>query len=251
MLLAGKTIVVTGVLNKHSLAHTIVLQLTHHGARVVLLTQVPLQEDVGVFEHFVCDLTSDKQILLAVSSITHKYHHIEGIVHSVANAPVDAFAGSFTDATTRDNFQQTIDASAYSLLALVQAFRPYLSEQASITTLTYDGAEKFVPGYNVMGVAKACLESIVRYTAGDLGTKGIRVNAVSTGPYLTNATKRSPVIKRSIEKYKTNSLLKREITREEVANTVVFLCSNLSTGITGETIFVDGGFSVVNGVGIN
>lgn len=251
MLLAGKTIVVTGVLNRHSLAHTIALQLTHYGARVVLLTQVPLQEDVGVFDHFVCDLTDDDQIASVVEQLTAKYPHIEGVIHSVANAPFDAFTDTFTNATTRSNFHQTIDASAFSLLALVQAFKPYLTEGASIVTLTYDGGQKFVPGYNVMGVAKSCLESIVRYAAGDVGAKNIRVNAVSTGPYLTNATKRSPIIKHSIEKYKTNSLFKREISREEIANTIVFLCSNLSTGITGETIFVDGGFNIINGVGIN
>lgn len=252
--LSNKKILITGMLSNRSLAYGIARAMRQQGAELAFTCQhssihdrvETLAKEFDSDLVFDCDVRSDAEIAQALGNISNFWVKFDGIVHSIAFAPGDAFkTSSYVDNVTRDNFQETLDVSAYSLSALAKEGKKYLNESSSILALSYMGAVKVAPGYNVMGIAKASLEASVRYLANDLGSHGIRVNAISAGPHKTIATSRSPVIDQSLEHYKKYSPLKRNVTIEEVGNVAAFLSSDLASAITGEITYVDAGYNIM------
>ena len=249
--LEGKYILVTGILNRHSIAYAIAKEAAAAGARLVLTYQSSerLKAKVGKLakEEFAdatllpLDVTSDSELDELFATLAKSGHGLDGIVHSLAFAPREALSGRFEEATTRAAFATALDISAFSLTALAQRARPLLNAQASLVTLTYLGANRAVPNYNVMGVAKAALESSVRYLAASLGGDGHRVNAISAGPIRTLAASGIADINKMLGAVAQQAALKRNITQEEVAHAATFLLSPLASGITGEILHVDAG----------
>ena len=191
-----------------------------------------------------CDVTNDAEITAAAEAIKGVAGSLDGFVHAMAYAPKEALQNSYLE-TSREAFAVALDISAYSLVAMCNAFSELFAPQASVMTLTYFGAEKVVPNYNVMGVAKAALEASVRYLASDLGPKQVRVNAISAGPVNTLAARGISGFTEMMKLHGDKTPLKRNIDSEEVAGTAVFLSSDLSTGITGEVIHVDAGYNIM------
>ena len=192
----------------------------------------------------MCDVSSDEQIAKLFEQLKEKYGILHGIVHSVAFAPADAMKGAFID-TSREGFRIAHDVSVYSLIAVSRSAAPLMTDGGGVVTLSYYGAEKVVPGYNVMGVAKAALEATVRYLAGDLGPKGIRVNAISAGPIKTLAERGVSNLGDMLKAHADRAPLKRNVDPAEVGGTVAFLLSSAGSGITGETIYVDCGYNIM------
>jgi len=196
-----------------------------------------------------CDVASDREIEALFETLAPKWGHLDGLVHAIAYAPREALAGDFLDGLTRESFRVAHEISAYSLAALVKAGLPLMrGRRAAILTLTYLGAVRALPNYNVMGLAKASLEACVRYLAASLGSSGLRVNGISAGPIRTLAASGVgdfPKLLRCVER---NSPLRRNVTIEDVGNTAAFLCSDLAAGITGEITYVDCGYNTA-GVG--
>ncbi|HMH78787.1 MAG TPA: enoyl-ACP reductase, partial [Candidatus Acidoferrum sp.] len=193
---------------------------------------------------FMCDVSSDEQIVKLFDELKSKYGTLHGIVHSVAFAPAEELKGEFVN-TTREGFRIAHDVSVYSLVAVARAAAPLMTEGGSIVTMSYFGAEKVVPRYNVMGVAKAALEASVRYLASDLGPKGIRVNAISAGPIKTLAARGISNLGEMLKAHAERAPLKRNVDPAEVGSTAAFLLSNAGSGITGETIYVDCGYNIM------
>ena len=192
------------------------------------------------------DVGVDASIDTAFAALKSQWSHLDILVHAVAFAPRDALAGSFTENTSRDAFRIAHDISSYSLTALAKAARPLMAGRAgSIVTLSYLGAVRSIPSYNVMGLAKASLEANVRFLAADLGPEGIRVNAISAGPIKTLASAGIGGLRKMLSHVASVSPLRRNVTQEEVGNAAAFLCSDLAAGITGDVLYVDGGFSTV------
>ena len=250
-LLEGTTGLVVGVANKRSIAWAIARKLDEAGQRLVLTYQgertegevrklaEQLHDCAAVLP---LDVQDDAQITSAVSGAAEALGgHIDTLVHAVAYAKPEDLGGRFVD-TSREGFHLAVDVSAYSLAALAREAEPYMRDGGSIMTLSYIAASRAVPGYNVMGIAKAALEAIVRHLAWDLGGGGIRVNAISAGPVRTLAARGIPGFGTMAEKAAERTPLRREITQDEVADTAVYLASPLSASVTGETIFVDAGF---------
>ena len=252
-LLEGTTGLVVGVANKRSIAWAIARKLDQAGQRLVLTYQGERTEgEVRKLAETLhdcaavlpLDVQDDAQIAAAVGGAAEALGGgIDTLVHAVAYARPDDLGGRFVD-TDREGFHLALDVSAYSLAALAREAEPHMRARGggSVMTLTYIAADRAVPGYNVMGVAKAALESIVRYLAWDLGDGGIRVNAISAGPVRTLAARGIPGFGAMAEKAAERTPLRREITQDEVADTAVYLASPLSASVTGETIFVDAGF---------
>jgi enoyl-[acyl-carrier protein] reductase I len=192
----------------------------------------------------MCDVSSDDQIVKLFEQLKSQYGSLQGIVHSVAFAPADAMKGEFIN-TSREGFRIAHDVSVYSLIAVCRATAPLMTEGGGVVTLSYYGAEKVVPGYNVMGVAKAALEATVRYLAGDLGPKGVRVNAISAGPIKTLAARGVSNLGEMLKAHAERAPLKRNVDPGEVGATAAFLLSNAGSGITGETIYVDCGYNIM------
>ena len=251
-LLEGTTGLVVGVANKRSIAWAIARKLDQQGQRLVLTYQGERTEgEVRKLAETLndcpavlpLDVQDDAQIAAAVGGAAEALGGgIDTLVHAVAYARPDDLGGRFVD-TSREGFHLALDVSAYSLAALAREAEPYMRVRGgSIMTLSYIAADRAVPGYNVMGVAKSALESIVRYHAWDLGDGGIRVNAISAGPVRTLAARGIPGFGTMAEKAAERTPLRREITQDEVADTAVYLASPLSASVTGETIFVDAGF---------
>jgi enoyl-[acyl-carrier protein] reductase I len=249
----GKKILVLGVANDRSIAWGIAEALHREGARVAFnyLNEAlerrvrPLAESVGCSTVYPCDVQSDEQLDAMFSRIKDDWGTIDGIVHSLAFADKQDLSCRFVN-TSRSGFHLALDVSAYSLIAVARRALPLMSENGgSIMTLTYLGAERVVPNYNVMGVAKAALEASVRYLAADLGEFNIRVNAISAGPIKTLAASGIPQFRDMLAEFAEKAPLRRNVTQEDVANTGLYLLGPLGKGVTGEVVYVDCGFNIM------
>ena len=248
----GRTAVVFGVANKRSIAWAIAQQMQQAGARLAITYQNErLKQEADELvaglpgaEGFQCDVSSDDEIASLFETLKAKYGKIDALVHSIAFAPAEALKNEFVQ-TQREAFRIALDTSAYSLVALARGAAPLMTDGGSIITLTYYGAMRVVPNYNVMGVAKAALECSVRYLAFDLGKNNIRVNAVSAGPIKTLAARGIGNLGDMMKAQAVRSPLPRNVDVNEVAATAVFLASPQGSGITGETIYVDCGYNIM------
>jgi enoyl-[acyl-carrier protein] reductase I len=251
-LLDGRKALIFGVANDHSIAWGIAKALHDEGATLgfssvesLIEKRVrPLATSIGSTFVEPCDVQSDDQIRGVMEKWRETYGEIDVLVHALAFAKREDLDGEFA-ATSRDGFALAMDVSAYSLVALVREARPLLHPGSSVLTLTYYGAEKVVSHYNVMGVAKAALEASVRYLAADLGPEGVRVNAISAGPVRTLAAAGIAGFKKMYGSFAEVAPLRSNITIEDVGKTAVWLASDLSSAVTGEVIYVDGGFNVL------
>jgi enoyl-[acyl-carrier protein] reductase I len=247
-----KTAVIFGVANKRSIAWAIAQKLQQAGWRLVITYQnerlaqeaKDLIDELPGTAGFMCDVSHDDQIAKLFEVLKEKYGTLQAVVHSVAFAPAADMAGEFLN-TTREGFRIAHDVSVYSLIAVARAAAPLMTDGGGIVTLTYYGAEKVVPKYNVMGVAKAALEACVRYLANDLGPKNIRVNAISAGPIKTLAARGVSGLGEMLKSHAERAPLKRNVDPGEVGSTAAFLLSDGSSGITGETIYVDCGYNIM------
>lgn len=251
--LAGKRALIVGVASERSIAYGIAEAMHREGAELAFTFQERFKDRVeGIAKEFgsqtviEMDVGNDAQIESAFAGLRKTWDALDVIVHAVAFAPHEALHGSFTATTTREAFRVAHDISSYSLTALARAGLPLLEgRRGALLTLSYLGAVRALPNYNVMGLAKASLEANVRFLAADLGPKGIRVNAISAGPIKTLAAAGIGGF-RSIQGHVASiAPLRRNVTKEDVGNAAAFLCSDLAGGITGEVIYVDGGFSHV------
>src|SRR5258705_4289135 len=251
--LAGKLGIVFGVANKRSIAWAIAQAWHKAGAKLAFTYQGErLKENVeelaGTFGAdtliLPCDVTRDQDIANVFSTAAEKFGKLHLLLHSVAFAPKEALEGEFVN-TSREAFRVAHDVSAYSLVALARAAAPLMTDGGSIVAMTYYGAEKVVPHYNVMGVAKAALECTVRYLAQDLGRKKIRVNAISAGPIKTLAARGISGLGDMLKSHAERAPLQRNVDVNEVGSTGVFLASDASSGITGEVIHVDCGYNIM------
>jgi len=247
-----KTAVIFGLANKRSIAWAIAQKLNEAGWRLAITYQNERLEqeakdlitDLPGADGFMCDVTSDAEIAKLFEELKARYGVLDGLVHSVAFAPAEDMKGEFLN-TTREGFRIAHDVSVYSLIAVARAAAPLMTNGGSIVTLTYYGAEKVVPKYNVMGVAKAALEATVRYLANDLGPKGIRVNAISAGPIKTLAARGVSQLGEMLKSHAERAPLKRNVDPAEVGGTAAFLLSPAGSGITGETLYVDCGYNIM------
>ncbi len=252
-LLAGKLGIVFGVANKRSIAWAIAQAWHKAGARLAFTYQGErLKENVeelaGTFGAdtllMPCDVTKDDDINLVFKTVGEKFGKLHLLLHSVAFAPKEALEGEFVN-TTREAYRIAHDISAYSLVALARGAAPLMTEGGSIVAMSYYGAEKVVPHYNVMGVAKASLEASTRYLAYDLGQKKIRVNCISAGPVQTLAARGISGFSSMMKHYEEHAPLKRSCTTEELGSTGVFLASDGAAAITGQVLYVDGGYQIM------
>jgi enoyl-[acyl-carrier protein] reductase I len=251
-LLDGKNALIFGVANDHSIAWGIARALHDEGATVgfssvesLIEKRVrPLAASIGSTFVEPCDVQDDAQIQAVFEKWANVHDSVDVLVHALAFAKREDLDGSFVD-TSREGFALALDVSAYSLVALAREARALLRPGSSILTLTYYGAEKVVANYNVMGVAKAALEASVRYLAADLGPSGVRVNAISAGPVRTLAAAGISGFKRMYGSFADVAPLRANITPEDVGRSAVYLASDLSSAVTGEVLYVDGGFNVV------
>ncbi|MBI2954785.1 MAG: enoyl-ACP reductase [Chloroflexi bacterium] len=251
-LLAGKTGVVFGVANKRSIAWAITRAVTDAGARVALTYQGErLEKNVRELAATLkdplilpCDVTKDEDIDAVYDEIGRQFDKLDFVIHSVAFANSSDLEGKFVD-TPREGFRLALDISAYSLVAVTRGAVRLLKDGGSVVTMTYLGSERAVPGYNVMGVAKAALESSVRYLAADLGEQQIRVNAISAGPVNTLAARGISGFMKMYAEFRDAAPMKRNVDVMEVAGTALFLCSDHARGITGEIIHVDCGYHIM------
>lgn len=251
-LLSGKRALIVGVASKHSIAAGIAEAFYQQGAELAFTYQnEKLQSRVEKFAEgwgskltFPCDVASDQEIEQVFASLSEHWDSIDIIVHSVGFAPAHELDGNYVDVTTRDGFKIAHDISSYSFVALAKGARKMLSANSSMLTLSYLGAEKVLPNYNVMGLAKASLEANVRFMASSLGQDGVRVNGISAGPIKTLAASGIKSFRRMLSENAKRAPLKRNVTTEEVGNAAAFMCSDLASGITGEILHVDAGFNV-------
>src|SRR5262245_27034581 len=252
MLLKGKNGLIAGVANKHSIAWAIAQSAAREGARLAFNYQNErlrenVEELVGTVEgakSFPCDVSNDGEIAALLKNVEAELGQLDFLVHSLAFAPREELTGEFIN-TSRQGFATALEISAYSLVAVTRAALPLLKHGGSIITLTYLGAERVVPHYNVMGVAKAALEATVRYLAHDLGPRGIRVNAISAGPIRTLAARGVSGISKMVDHHREVAPLRHATEQSEVGDTALFLISSLGRGITGEVIYVDGGYHIL------
>ena len=255
--LAGKRILLTGLLSNRSIAYGIAQACKREGAELAFTyvgdrfkdRVTEFAAEFGSELVFPCDVADDAQIDALFVSLKAHWPTLDGLVHSIGFAPREAIAGDFLEGMTRENFRIAHDISAYSFPALAKAALPMLSENAALLTLSYLGAEKAIPNYNTMGVAKAALEACVRYMASSVGPKGIRVNGISAGPIKTLAASGIKGFGKILDFVEQNAPLKRNVTIEQVGNAAAFLLSDLASGVTAEIMHVDSGFnSVVGGM---
>ncbi|MEN8242270.1 MAG: enoyl-ACP reductase [Chloroflexota bacterium] len=251
-LLEGKNALVFGLANKRSIAWGVTEALHKHGANVGISyagemlekRARPLGESLGLGFIEPCDVTSDEQIEAVAKKAEAHFGKIDILVHAIAFANRDELTGPFYN-TSREGFTMALEISAFSFVALAKAFQPLFNPGGSIMTMTYYGSDKVVPSYNVMGVAKAALESSMRYLATDFGPQGVRVNAISAGPIRTLASAGVASFKSLYKQFKEAAPLRQEITIEDVGGTAVYLASDLSAKTTGEVIFVDSGYNTI------
>ncbi|WP_203141070.1 enoyl-ACP reductase FabI [Marinobacter mangrovi] len=251
-ILKGKRALIVGVASKHSIAHGIAEAFHQQGAELAFTYQnEKLRSRVEGFAKewgseltFPCDVADDAEIEAVMESLGKHWDSIDIIVHAVGFAPAHELNGNYVDVTTREGFKIAHDISSYSFVALAKAARGMLKENSALLTLTYLGAERVLPNYNVMGLAKASLEANVRYMAAGLGPDGIRVNGISAGPIKTLAASGIKSFRRMLQENANRAPLKRNVTTEEVGNTAAFLSSDMASGITGEILYVDAGFNI-------
>jgi len=258
--LAGKKILIAGLLSDRSIAYGIAKAMHREGAELAFTYQVDKHEKrvkdlAASFDSSIvlpCDVAEDDQIEALFPALAKHWDGLDGIVHSIAFVPKVALNGDYLDAVDREYFRIAHDISSYSFSALAKAAHPMMEgRNGSLLTLSYLGAERTMPNYNVMGVAKASLEANVRYLAQSLGPRGIRVNAVSAGPIKTLAASGIGDFDKMIGFNETHAAIRRNVTIEEVGNAAAFLCSDLASGITGEITYVDGGMNITAAGQIN
>jgi enoyl-[acyl-carrier protein] reductase I len=250
--LAGKTAVVFGLANKRSIAWGIAQKLHEAGATLAICYQnermkmeaQSLIDELPGASGFQCDVSSDAEIDTLFAALKDKYGKLAILVHAVAFAPPNELRGDFLN-TTRDGFRMALDVSVYSLIAVTRAAAPLMIEGGSIMTLSFYASEKVVPNYNVMAVAKAGLESTVRYLAWSLGSKNIRVNAISAGPIKTLAARGVGDLSEMLKAHADRAPLHRNVDQLEVGGAALFLASDLSSAITGEVMYVDCGYNIM------
>jgi enoyl-[acyl-carrier protein] reductase I len=249
--LSGKRILVTGVLNNRSIAYGIARACHREGAELAFSYVgerfkdriADIAAEFGSPLTFDCDVASDEQIERLFAQLGESWPQFDGFVHSIGFAPREAIAGDFLEGLSRESFRIAHDVSAYSFPAMAKAARPYLRPGAALLTLTYLGAARHVPNYNTMGLAKASLESSVRYLASSLGASGIRVNGISAGPIKTLAASGIKDFGKLLTEFAATTAIRRTVTIDDVGNTAAFLLSDLSAGISAEIVYVDGGYS--------
>jgi enoyl-[acyl-carrier protein] reductase I len=251
-LLAGKTALVAGVANRWSIAYSIAAAFRREGATLLLTYQgervrgqvEELGAELGAARVLNCDVTNDAELEALVAVLQAEFPKLDAVVHSIAFANKEDLSRPFSE-TSRDGYLLSQNVSAYSLVAMSRALAPLMSDGGAILTLTYLGATRVVENYNVMGVAKAALEACVRYLAAELGSRNIRVNAISAGPIKTASARGIKDFSKVLDAVAAHAPLKRNCDPAEVADTAVFLASSLGRGVTGNTIFVDAGFQIM------
>jgi len=249
--LANKRILVTGMISSRSIAYGVAQAMRREGAELAFTYQgervkdrvIEMAREFGSDMIYPCDVSSDTEIEQLFTDLGRKWEKFDGFVHAIAFAPREALDGEFLDGFSREAFRIAHDISSYSFPAMAKAAQPYLNDKASILTLSYLGAVRTMPHYNVMGMAKASLEASVRYLAMELGRKGIRANGISAGPIKTLAAAGIGDFGKLLSYNAKHAPLKRNVTVEEVGNVAAFLCSNLASGVTGEITYVDAGFN--------
>ena len=252
--MSDKRVLITGMLSNRSIAYGIAKAMHREGAALAFTFQGDAVKDrvLGLAAEFgsdlviACDVTSDEQIDALFTALGKRWDGLDGIVHSIAFAPREALSGDYLDSLTREAFRMAHDISSYSFAALAKRGLPLmLGRKAALLTLTYLGAERAMPNYNVMGPAKASLEANLRYMAFSLGPKGVRANAISAGPIKTLAAAGIGSFGKILAYNEKIAPLRRNVTTEEVGNAAAFLCSDLASGITGEVVYVDAGFNTI------
>ena len=253
-LLTGKRFLIAGIASKLSIAYGIAHALHREGAELAFTyPNERMKKRVDEFATqlgsnlvFACDVADDAQIEQTFKDLAQHWDGLDGLIHSIGFAPAETLEGDFTEVTCREGFKIAHDISAYSFIAMARAARPLLAvRQGCLLTLTYQGAERVLPNYNVMGLAKASLEASVRYLASSLGSEGIRVNAISAGPIRTLAASGIKSFRKMLDVNAKTAPLQRNVTIDEVGNAALFLCSPWASGITGEILYVDAGFNTV------
>ncbi len=252
-LLKGKKIAVFGVANKWSIAWAITQALSNAGAQIALTylderTEEKVRSLAQTLNNpliLPCDVTQDDQVDTVFNKIKHEFGKLDGLIHAIAFAKKEELEGSFAK-TSREGFRIALDVSAYSLISLARGAAPLMEgTEGCIVTLTYHGSTKVIPNYNVMGVAKAALETSMLYLAAELGEKKIRVNAISAGPINTLAARGISGFQELSRAAAIRAPLKRNVEVSEVANAALFLCSPLASGVTGEVVYVDAGYNII------
>jgi enoyl-[acyl-carrier protein] reductase I len=252
--LTGKRALIVGLATERSIAYGIATAMRREGAELAFTYQndrlkdrvVDMARGLGSSHVLPMDVASDAEIEAAFTALRTSWGSLDILVHSVAFAPREQLAGGFLDSVTREGFRVAHDISSYSLAALAKAARPLMTGRpGSILAMSYLGAVRSVPSYNVMGLAKASLEANVRFLAADLGPQGIRVNAISAGPIKTLAAAGVSGFRKMLAHVAAYTPLRRNVTIDEVGNAAAFLCSDLASGITGEVLYVDAGYSHV------
>ena len=250
--LTGKKILVTGVASNRSIAYGIAKAMHREGAELAFTYQTEklkgrVEEFAADFNSKIvlpCDVAHDESITELFTELAKTWDKFDGFVHAIAFAPGDQLDGDYVDAVNREGFKIAHDISSYSFVAMAKACRQMLNPNSSLVTLSYLGAERAIPNYNVMGLAKASLEANVRYMANAMGPQSIRVNAVSAGPIRTLAASGIKDFKKMLAHFESVAPIRRTVTIDDVGNPVAFLSSDLAGGITGEVIHVDGGFNI-------
>ncbi|MCA9936066.1 MAG: enoyl-ACP reductase [Ardenticatenaceae bacterium] len=251
-LLEGKKALIFGLANQRSIAWGIAQAFHEHGAELGFSYAVPqlerrvmpLAEQLGVNFVEICDVTKDEDVTAVFHKATDHFGNIDILIHAIAFAERQDLEGRFLN-TSRSGFATALNVSVYSLVALSRAAKPLMASGGSILTLSYYGAEKVVPHYNVMGVAKAALEASTRYLAADLGPDGIRVNAISAGPIKTLSAAGVAGFRKMLGYVEERAPLRRNIDQDEVGKSALWLCSDLASGVTGEVVYVDAGYHIL------
>lgn len=252
--LANKRFLVTGLLSNRSIAYGVARAMHREGAKLAFTYQgerfreriTEMAKEFGSDLVFPCDVSSDAEIEQLFSDLSTQWTKFDGFVHAIAFAPREALDGEFLDGFSREAFRISHDISSYSFPAIAKAALPHLNDNSAILTLSYLGAVRTMPHYNVMGMAKASLEASVRYLAMELGRKGIRANGISAGPIKTLAAAGIGDFSKLLAYNAKHAPLKRNVTIDEVGNVAAFLCSDLASGITGEITYVDAGFNTTS-----
>ncbi len=250
--MTGKKGLIMGVANKRSIAWGIAKACAEQGAEIAFSYQgealkkrvAPLAEEIGVSQLLECDVTNEDSVAAAFAALGEVWGELDFVVHAIAFSDKDELKGRYVD-TSADNFAMTMNISVYSFTAVARHAEKLMKDGGSLLTLSYYGAEKWVPHYNVMGVAKAALEASVRYLAADLGPQGIRVNAISAGPIRTLAAAGIRDFRLMLDWNEANAPLRKNVTIDEVGNAAAFLLSDLAAGVSGEIMHVDAGYNII------
>jgi enoyl-[acyl-carrier protein] reductase I len=251
-LLKKRNIIIMGLRNKWSIAWGITKVAAEEGANLIFTCQSLREKEetegliaeLGDYPVYLCDISSDSEIDSLFAELKNKFGAIHGVVHAIAHANSEDLKNGFIN-TSREGFAHALDVSAYSLVAVARAARELMKEGGSIVTLTYLGSEKVLRGYNVMGIAKAALETSVKYLAEDLGPSGIRINAISAGPIKTLSARGVKSFSSILEVVEEKAPLRRNINQEDIGKSTLYLLSDLSSGVTGEVLHVDCGFNII------